>query len=147
MKCFAAKVIGEDFYVLFSESGQMLARFNSEENVLRAQDALSNLRSDAINKIHLLKKEAFKFDEVYMLYPRKIGKQRAYEFLEKNIKTKEEYELLKEAVINYSGYCKREGVEERFIKHFSTFAHEWRDWAYNENTPKTPTNNVDLSLF
>lgn len=68
----------------------------------------------------------FDFDLVYLNYPRKIGKSKGVEKLKKLIKTKTDYDLLLLSVKNYSEISR--DVEPKFIKHFSTFVSEWRDY-------------------
>ena len=64
---------------------------------------------------------------LYEMYPRKEGKARGFKTLA-NL-TSEEILLLKVAVGNYNAKCAREKTELKFIKLFSTFANEWRDWV------------------
>lgn len=60
-------------------------------------------------------------------YPLKKGKTKGIKKLAKEIKSEEDLEKLKKAVVNYS--TDRTGSEPQFIKHFSTFAGEWKDWV------------------
>lgn len=61
-------------------------------------------------------------------YPRKIGKSEGLEILAKSVKTEQDLVDLETAVIRYADNCKRQGTEEKYIMHFSTFASRWRDW-------------------
>jgi len=70
---------------------------------------------------------------VYKNYPRKQGKQRGMKTAYSQVKTDQDYTDLQTAVANYSAYCKREISEPRYIKQFSTFMSEWRDWVNPEN--------------
>jgi hypothetical protein len=64
-------------------------------------------------------------DPIYQQYPRKEGKTRGYAVLLKDCK-RSELEFLAIAVNNYAEAASN--TEPKYIKHFSTFAKEWRDW-------------------
>lgn len=70
----------------------------------------------------------FDFEIAYNLYPLKKGKSKGIEKLKRDVKTPEDFELLKKSVINYKKYLDRNKTDPKFIKHFSTFVGEWRDW-------------------
>jgi hypothetical protein len=72
------------------------------------------------------------FDAVYAKYPRKIGKNSGLQKLKRDVKTVEDYELLLRAVENYAREVS--GTEQKFIKHFSTWASSWRDWIEVESS-------------
>lgn len=67
-------------------------------------------------------------DALYQLYPRKEGKAKGVEKLKAVVKTPEDFELVKQAILRYSKHCQSSGTEAKFIKHFSTFMTSWRDW-------------------
>ena len=62
-------------------------------------------------------------DDIYSLYPRKIGKKRGYKKLQKASLDK-----VYTAVLHYRNYCISQELEPQYIKHFSTWAGEWEDW-------------------
>lgn len=68
----------------------------------------------------------FDLEEAYKRYPRKQGKTPGVLRLAAQIKTDEDYANLLTAIDNYS---RCEDVKRGFIKLFSTFAGEWRDWV------------------
>ena len=70
----------------------------------------------------------FDFQEIYRKYPRKRGKDRGLRACEKQIKTEADYRDLQTAVARYKESVRRDGTEMKFIKHFSTFMGDWRDW-------------------
>jgi hypothetical protein len=76
-----------------------------------------------------IKTEVFqKLQEIYEnYYPRKIGKTKGLEKLVKEVSL-EEVPNFNKAVFNYVAECKRQETPQNFIKHFSTFATEWKDW-------------------
>lgn len=67
--------------------------------------------------------------ELYKKYPRKMGKSIGIKRLVKEIKTDEDLDQLSGAIDNYMNHCLVNKTEEQYIKHFSTFAACWRDWA------------------
>ena len=80
--------------------------------------------------------------EIYQSYPRKEGKTKGIEKLLKDIETEAELSDLDLAVQNYSNSCI--GKDPKYIKMFSTFASEWRDWI--EVQQSVPSGGmVDLS--
>jgi hypothetical protein len=84
-----------------------------------------------------MKDLGFNFDEIYLYYPRKIGKKKGIERLKKDINTIDKYNLCIQAVKNYSEYCDKNVSDEKFIKHFSTWVLSWSDWI-PENMPSLP---------
>jgi len=69
---------------------------------------------------------SFDFDKLYKLYPRKKGKSRAFQIMKRDITSEVKYELLNRAIKNYADHCK--GSEIQYVKYFSSFMSEWKDW-------------------
>lgn len=69
------------------------------------------------------------FEILYQEYPRKEGKSRGMAKLKSQIKTPEEFDLLRKAIQNYKAHCVSRGLDAQYIKQFSTFVSEWRDWS------------------
>ena len=61
-------------------------------------------------------------------YPRKEGKKRGLEICARQIKSVEDYQQLQTAIQRYSRYVKNNGIELKFVKHFSSFVNNWTDW-------------------
>lgn len=72
-------------------------------------------------------------EAIYVGYPRKVGKAKGFERARRDIKSIRELNDLAKAVINYRAHCEREKTESKYIKHFSTFIGEWRDWVDPEH--------------
>lgn len=70
----------------------------------------------------------FDFDSLYKKYPRKEGKQRGIKICNSQIKTQDDFSQLSQAIDRYAEHIKKQATEAKFIKHFSTFMGEWRDW-------------------
>lgn len=62
-------------------------------------------------------------DAIYALYPRKIGKKKGYQKLQKAPLAE-----VHTAVLHYRNYCISQELEPQYIKHFSTWVGEWEDW-------------------
>lgn len=84
----------------------------------------------------------FDLELLYQKYPRKLGKQNGIQILKQTIKTDKDYQDLSRAIDAYAHYVKKENLEEKFIKHFSTFVgkkatQSWRDWLDAEAAKET----------
>lgn len=79
------------------------------------------------------------FEEVYKNYPRQEGKSRGYKIWLKL--PQEEKALIATSVANYAR--RKAGVEPQYLKLFSTFMGEWRDWLDpNTGTAQGQTSKV-----
>ncbi len=75
--------------------------------------------------------------EIYQLYPRKRGKTPGIKRLVKEIKSEKDLSDLRSAVENYNKRCALDGTGQQYIKHFSSFVAEWRDWIEADQTDQT----------
>lgn len=73
------------------------------------------------------------FNALYNYYPRKQGKSRGFQKCRVEIKTPSDYELLKIAIARYKDHVEKASMDPKFVKHFSTFMSEWRDWLDEKN--------------
>lgn len=80
----------------------------------------------------------FDLESLYQGYPRKVGKGKGISKLRSMLTKQEDYDSVGIAIRNYASYCKTHGIEPRFIKHFSTFVNEWRDWLDPDPSVMTP---------
>ncbi len=71
----------------------------------------------------------FDIQSAYESYPLKKGKTPGIQKLSREVKTQEDYDALLKAIERYK---KSSEVQRGFIKHFSTFASEWRDWTTDD---------------
>lgn len=81
-------------------------------------------------------------ETAYQLYPLKEGKSRGLTKLRREIRTSDDLAQLKIAIENYK---RSPNVKKGFVKLFSTFAHEWRDWLDPE-AGKTFKSDSKLTL-
>ncbi len=108
------------------ESLGIVHRSVTESSRIRT-DACTTIRNDTNDTIHNVTIQDFTFDieKIYSeIYPLKKGKQKGVASLAKQIKTAEQLEQFKIAVLKYKSSIK----DPNYIKHFSTFANEWTDW-------------------
>lgn len=96
------------------------------------------IHNETIHNEHNKHDQKLNFDRLYSLFPRKMGKKKGLEKCKRCIKTEAQYLELNLAVENYAKHCKKENIELRFIKHFSTFMASWEDWVAVDH--KTPPN-------
>jgi hypothetical protein len=71
-------------------------------------------------------------------YPLKKGKTKGLAKLSSQIKTEQDLSDLKMSIQNYKQSSE---VKNGFIKHFSTFAADWRDWLENDLTSESNWQN------
>lgn len=70
------------------------------------------------------------FEQLWAIYPRKIGKKKAYDSFKKARKIKKvPYETIENGLYRYIEYLKEQGTDEQFIQHGSTFFNQekWQD--------------------
>lgn len=99
-----------------------LQNITEQKNILRIPKKTGEPKPPVSDKLLL------DFESAYALYPRKLGKARGMKACAAQIKTEDGLSELKAAVLRYKTHCETEGLEPKFIKHFSSFMSEWRDW-------------------
>lgn len=92
------------------------------------------------------------FENLWKEYPRKIGKQKAFNQYKKYIKEGITYEEIMLGIIKYKEYIEIEKIEERFIKHGATWFNNkgWEDeyiFVKRKATTKDIANKIDFSDF
>lgn len=78
---------------------------------------------------------------IYKSYPLKKGKHKGFEKAKREIVSAKELEELEFAVNAYKADVERNKTKPEYIKHFSTFMSEWRDWL----DPETGSSIVSVS--
>jgi hypothetical protein len=72
----------------------------------------------------------FDFELAYSKYPRKLGRAKAMQHFEAQVKTAKDFDDLLLAIENYKADIIVRSTEEQYIKHAATFFNQnWRDWA------------------
>ena len=72
-------------------------------------------------------------EDLWNLYPKKLGKKQAMIHLRSSVKTEQDYEDCKNAIETYISECKKNNTNEQYIKHGSTFFNNWRDYVKEVN--------------
>lgn len=85
-------------------------------------------------------------EEVYQGYPRKQGKSEGLRRLKAQIKTKDDLASLGVAIQNYRDHLAKSGTEAKYVKQFSSFVTDWKDWLDPNNgmSEKIKQNNDDF---
>jgi len=84
-------------------------------------------------------------EPIYKNFPRKIGKNLGIDRLfQKHFSFKDVPDFAT-AVQNYSNYCKKNKLEEKYVLHFSTFVGRWKDWTDQEVKSKNTVENSVVS--
>jgi len=88
-----------------------------------------------LNKLTNKQYIAQAFEELWLEYPKKLGKKQAQRHFMASVTSEEDVENARQALINYknSRYCIEE--EGRYIKHGSTWFNNWADWITNPEVP------------
>lgn len=108
-----------------------LKQYRKDPSGLPKGSEISNSNSNSINNNTSSNSAKATFEplieEIYKnKYPRKEGKSLGLKKLKLEIKTEQDLALFDQAVTHYAEH--KAGKDEEFIKLFSTFAKEWRDW-------------------
>jgi hypothetical protein len=75
--------------------------------------------------------------EIYKSYPLKKGKAGGLKIVQREITSAELQSDLLRAIAKYSADLKASKTEKRYIKHFSTFMGQWRDWLDDDAGKET----------
>lgn len=116
-----------------------------KENITK-EKTLQQVVGDSDCGVFTLDKEVSTQDIelLYAKYPRKEGKTKGMQKLQKQIKTKQDLADLAKAIEVYSKLSA--GKEKQFIKHFATFASCWKDYLQegieSDNKPVKQDDNL-----
>ena len=148
-------------YVLKSECltdvKQMLNQNRIEEYSIE-ENRIENNRADkvlhcntSVTKCNMDKETDLKekFEELWKIYPNKKGKTNAYKSFKKAIKENISIEEIKQGLENYIRYIEIEKVEQKYIKHGSTWFNQqcWNDdyTIKRKLTTKDIADKIDFS--
>lgn len=110
----------------------------SETSAGRLRTLNGEVKKKRINLV-----QPYDLESAYQKYPRKEGKTPGMKRLAREIRSQKDFDDLNKAVENYARA--KEGKDKDYIKLFSTFVAEWRDWV--DSRPESPTiNTVPLKL-
>lgn len=66
--------------------------------------------------------------ELYSLYPKKVGKKKAFAKLKTVLNSKNGFENVRSAIMNYIAKLERDKTDAKFIKQFDTFMNCYEDY-------------------
>lgn len=93
------------------------------------------------NSINATNNICASFEELWNLYPRRLGKKQAFRHYKQSVRSLKDIALLRAALQNYKDDIKRNKTPEKYIKHGSTWFNNWHDWIdVPESKPKSKTN-------
>lgn len=81
------------------------------------------------------------FDNLWILYPRKQGKDKAQSYYEKARKSGTTYEEVEQGILAYKAYIDAEEIDKKYIKQGSTFFSQraWQDdWSVHPRSTGNP---------
>lgn len=89
------------------------------------------------------------FENLWSQYPRKLGKNKAYGYFKKSVKTDKDKEDIQKALENYIKTITRTNTEERYIKHGSSWFNNWTDYIEisEYKPPKQAYGNQEIDDF
>lgn len=130
---FAGEMIGRTTPKIRNAVEELLKQGDIIFKRLEAAPTLTDGRTDETNVTDETNEQSaitlkFDFEVLYQRYPRKLGKQKGLDRCRAQIKTEDDYRLLDQAIARYKSYVRAQGTEEKYVKHFSTFMTDWRDW-------------------
>ena len=90
------------------------------------------------------------FEQIWTLYPSKVGKKRAEKYFYSSVQTEEDFGNMKKALNNYK-LSKR--VKDGYVQNASTWFNNWSDWIDDpitnegeEQEVRKKTNSVDRQV-
>ena len=119
----------------FTFSENPITENTKTENTITENQAQLNTKESNTNKsiTNASKKEIYtEFDNLWILYPRKQGKDKALSYYDKARKTGTTYEEVENGIKAYIQYLNDNDIEPQFIKQGSTFFSQkaWMDdWS------------------
>ena|SRR3990167_54228 len=69
------------------------------------------------------------FKEIWSKYPKPIGKKNAMRHFNVSVKNEHDLAEIKLALNNYIRYIKDNNIENKYIKHGSTWFNNWKEWV------------------
>lgn len=116
--------------------------FTFSENPISEKTISENraqLNTNTNKRLNSLNKKVIntEFDNLWILYPRKQGKDKAQGFYERARKAGTTYEEVESGILAYKAYIEAEGIDKKYVKQGSTFFSQkaWQDdWSVSEKS-------------
>jgi len=116
-----------------------------EENFTRNNTSINTKNNIKKNKTNMSEFEQ-EFEKLWTMYPRKIGKKKAFDSFKKARKVKKvPYETIQNGLYRYLRYIEQQDMDEQFIQHGSTFFNQekWQDEFITTGLQKKPKNALE----
>jgi hypothetical protein len=127
--------LGENAYTPLGE--------NAEDN----NTSFINTINNTSNKRNIGEKSLEKeFELLWKIYPRKMGKKKAFDSFKKARKVKKvPYEIIENGLYRYLRHIEDQGLEEQYIQHGSTWFNQekWQDEYITTGINKKPKNALE----
>ena len=116
--------------------------FTFSENPISEKTISENhaqLNTNTNKRLNPLSKKVIdtEFDNLWIIYPRKQGKDKAQGYYERARKAGTTYEEVEEGILAYKAYIEAEGIDKKYVKQGSTFFSQkaWQDdWSVSEKS-------------
>lgn len=116
--------------------------FTFSENPISEKTISENhaqLNTNTNKRLNPLSKKVIntEFDNLWILYPRKQGKDKAQGYYERARKAGTTYEEVEAGILAYKAYIEAEGIDKKYVKQGSTFFSQkaWQDdWSVSEKS-------------
>ena len=122
-------------------------KINEYENVNENDVSCNDSSNDTLN-VSSPKKPNIEeeFETLWKLYPRKLGKTKAFKSYEKARKKADIFDLVKTGIENYKNQIKVEKIKTEFIKHGSTWFNNecWNDEYGDDSNGQNVGNNAEI---
>jgi hypothetical protein len=116
-----------------------------DKNVYKNNTSINTKKNIKENKINIGEIER-EFEKLWTIYPRKMGKKKAFDSFLKSRKTKKvPYETIENGLYRYLRHIEDQGVEEQYIQHGSTFFNQekWQDEFITTGVNRKPKNAME----
>ena len=142
-----------------TDKGKTLLHFCQMENTFLSNgnyknvSPIPNINTDINTNNKEIHKESRKdleteFNDLWALYPRKIGKQNALKSYITARQNGSTYQEVKDGILAYAEYIKKNKTGEKYIKHGSTWFNQkgWLD-EYGDKAPEMDEDTKELLRF
>lgn len=121
--------------------------------VYKNNTSINTTNNNTINNKNNIKEKSIspkkleeEFEQLWKIYPRKIGKKKAFDSFKKARKTKKiPYETIENGLYRYITYLEQQETEEQFVMHASTWFNQekWQDDYICTGINKKPKNAME----
>ncbi|PHY96623.1 replisome organizer [Ligilactobacillus salivarius] len=125
------------------EKDNNIRSFSDENDQVSSQKSVSKEH----HSVHKLTKKELddRFESLWALYPRKVGKQKARNYYERAVKNGTSDETIKRGIESYNKEIRVQGTQTNFIQHGATwFGNAGWENEYNFEPPKRNNNQRQL---